>query len=232
MATELLTEAKGVESPPEGEGEPIALPEKIARSRQRMEHADAELIEVLRPEVAPAKVKKEADRVIDNAWSAFYNWLSGWCKLPISRNPLRERCDHLFAICFFEGLIFTLRAYKIEWQDSDNRIKSIDKEGHRQTISDLGGDPFIAEIDDAHAFYGKVLGITAPRSPAEVATLGSKRDALLAAIRDYVTRVTAHAEPDDPGSQELVDRLLRPLVEWETTPIVPAEPAPVEPTPG
>ncbi|AUX44934.1 uncharacterized protein SOCE26_064040 [Sorangium cellulosum] len=57
-----------------------------------------------------------------------------------------------------------------------------------------------------------------------------------AAIRDYATRVAAHADPDEPGSEALSAALLEPLATWESRPVatgggggegegVPAEPA-------
>jgi hypothetical protein len=217
LATELLTEANSYEAPPAEGGEPEGvLPLPISRSRDRLRTADTELAAVLQPQVVPPEVKKAADRAIDKAWSAFFKWLSGWCELPATRHPHTERALHLFNLCFFEGLKFTLRPYKIEWKDSQIRLEAIDHEGHRETFGLLGGEPFLAELNATQTTYGEVLGITAPKSPAELATLGTKRDAVLTAIREYVTKVAAHPDPEEPGSQELCDRLLRPLAEWES----------------
>ena len=42
--------------------------------------------------------------------------------------------------------------------------------------------------------------------------------AALAALRDYVTRVAAHADPDVPGSEAVSAALLAPLAAWESRP--------------
>ncbi|MEP7123570.1 MAG: hypothetical protein ABJE95_21760, partial [Byssovorax sp.] len=57
-------------------------------------------------------------------------------------------------------------------------------------------------------------------APATVEATREVRVRLLAALealRDYVHRVAAYAEPDVPGSEVLVEALLLPLVGWETT---------------
>ena len=42
---------------------------------------------------------------------------------------------------------------------------------------------------------------------------------MLAALRDYATRVAAYADPDEPGSEVLSAALLDPLATWESRPV-------------
>lgn len=45
----------------------------------------------------------------------------------------------------------------------------------------------------------------------------AKLDAALTALRDYATRIAAHADPDVPGSESLAEALLAPLARWESS---------------
>jgi hypothetical protein len=221
LATSLLTVADAE----------TALPAHVVRSRDRLRPAAAELAAALQPQVAQASTTRQADAAVDAAWSACFDWLAGWTKLPPPHNAHKELADHLFELCFFEGLRFTLREYKIEWQDSGSRLEAINRGGHRETFAILGGAGFLANIEECHARYGEALGITAPKpSPAETAALAKRRSALLHALREYVTKVAAYADKDEPGSQELCDRLLRPLAEW--APARPAAAPTTEPAPA
>lgn len=198
-------------------GRDVELPQSIARSYERLGPVADALGESLMPQIAPPKVKRKADAATDNAWSATFDWLKGWCKLPGKHAPELERAKQLFELCFYEGLKFTMLEYKIEWQESQSRLAAVEREGHRETFALLGGAGFLANIEEAHAYYGEVLGITAPKTdPESLKVFRARRDAVLGAMREYVTKVVAHVEPDDPASQELCNRLLRPLVEWET----------------
>lgn len=106
---------------------------------------------------------------------------------------------------------------RVEWQQSKVRLDAIEREGHEKTFKQLGGSAFLANIAEAQEAYGIALGITVP-GPVEVtAEVGLRLLAALAAVRDYVNRVAAYAEPDVPGSEELADALLLPLSVWEST---------------
>jgi hypothetical protein len=58
---------------------PAGLPAAIERSRKRLVKAHAELDVATRPQrsVVDKKGKRKADRRIDNAWSATFDWLTG-----------------------------------------------------------------------------------------------------------------------------------------------------------
>ena len=83
----------------------------------------------------------------------------------------------------------------------------------------LGGEGYLAHLEEAHEAYGRALHITAPKP--ESAPTGDVRAAFLttlAALRDYAARVAAHADPDVPGSEEISAALLAPLAAWESRP--------------
>jgi hypothetical protein len=194
------------------------LPPPIERSRARLTVANVALNEVVAPQIAgDTQVKRKADRLIDAAWSAGFDWLSGWCKLPVEKNPHLAESKALMALVFPEGLGFTKLPYRVEWQESKVRLDAIAREGHEKTFKQLGGAAFLANIIEAQAGYGVALHITVPAPAEATAEVRVRLLAVLAAVRDYVNRVAAHAEPDVPGSEELAEALLLPLSVWETT---------------
>jgi hypothetical protein len=194
------------------------LPPPIERSRSRLTVAHVTLSEIVAPQIAAdTQAKRKADRWIDSAWSGTFDWLSGWCKLPLHKNPHLDLCKALMELCFAEALGFTKLPYRLEWQQSRLRLDAIAREGHEKTFKQLGGSAFLANLTEAQEGYGVALGITVP-APAEVTgELGTRMLAALAAVRDYVNRVAAYAEPDVPGSDELAEALLLPLSVWEAT---------------
>lgn len=106
----------------------------------------------------------------DAAWSAAFDWLSGWCKLPVEKNPHLAQSNALFKLVFGEALAFINLPYKIEWQQSMLRLDAIEREGHEKTFKQLGGMAFLTHLTEAQAAYGIALHITAPKPPAEEPT--------------------------------------------------------------
>jgi hypothetical protein len=194
------------------------LPPAIERSRQRLTVAHTALDEVIAPQaIADTTAKRKADRWIDSAWSAGFDWLSGWCKLPPEKNPHLDEARALMALVYPEALAFTKLPYRVEWQQSKLRLDAIARDGHEKTFKHLGGAAFLANIIEAQEGYGIALGITVPAVVEGASEVGARLLATLDAVRDYVSRVAAHAEPDVPGSEELAEALLLPLSVWETT---------------
>ncbi|WP_437619625.1 hypothetical protein [Sorangium sp. So ce1151] len=219
LATELITVAEAREK----KLKPKRLPDAIGRSKGRLAAAVAALESLTRPqggEPVETKTKPKADRIIDNAWSATFDWLGGWCKLPPERNPNLDEAKELFKLLYPDGLSFTRLPYKLEWKESKARLDAIAGARHERTFRKLGGEGFLAHLQEAHEAYGRALHITAPRP--ESAPTGDVRSAFLAtlaALRDYATRVAAHADPDVPGSEEISAALLAPLAAWESRPV-------------
>ncbi|WP_437731258.1 hypothetical protein [Sorangium sp. So ce1335] len=218
LATELITVADAREK----QLKPKRLPEAIGRSKGRLAAAVATLEALTRPQggdPVETRTKPKADRIVDNAYSAAHDWLAGWCKLPPERNPCLEEAKDLFKLLFPDGLSFTKLPYKLEWKESKARLDAIRSARHERTFKKLGGEAFLAHLEEAHEAYGRALHITAPRP--ESAPTGDVRAAFLAtlaALRDYATRVAAHADPDVPGSEAVSAALLAPLAAWESRP--------------
>ncbi|WP_437983065.1 hypothetical protein [Sorangium sp. So ce117] len=218
LATELITVADAREQ----QLKPKKLPDAIGRSKGRLAAAVATLEALTRPhggDPAETKTKPKADRILDNAWSATFDWLGGWCKLSAERNPSLDEAKELFKLLYPDGLSFTRLPYKLEWKESKARLDAIRGARHDRTFKRLGGEGFLSHLEEAHEAYGRALHITAPKP--ESAPTGDVRAAFLAtlaALRDYATRVAAHADPDVPGSEEVSAALLEPLAAWQSRP--------------
>lgn len=210
LLTAATTEAKAIKG--------NTLPPPIERSRSRLTVAHVALDEVVAPQiVGDTKAKRKADRWIDSAWSAGFDWLSGWCKLPVEKNPHLDAARALMDLVYPDALAFTKLPYRIEWQQSKLRLDAIARDGHEKTFKHLGGSAFLANLTEAQESYGIALGITVPATVEAASEVRVRLLAALDAVRDYVNRIAAHAEPDVPGSEELADALLLPLSSWETT---------------
>ena len=85
-------------------------------------------------------------------------------------------------------------------------------------VHPFGGAAFLERLVRDHKAYGEALGITAIGQSAPPPVL--LREPLLAArkaLRSFVLASSAHAD-DNPEDQPLVDRLLRPIAEWQGSP--------------
>jgi hypothetical protein len=199
------------------ESKPKALPATLVRSMARLKEAAAGLAAGLSPQAeGDTMAKRRADQVLDSAWSALYSWLSGWCLLPEGVNPRLAQACALRDLLFAGGLGFTQFRYKVQWQESEARLAAIDEHGYDEVIKKLGGAAFLDHLRAAHRTYGEVLHITRPLPQRTDTDIRTRLLATLDAVRDYATRVAAVADPDEPGSAELSDALLRPLTAWES----------------
>jgi hypothetical protein len=161
-----------------------------------------------------------ADQLLDATWSALFEWLSGWAKLPGSHEA--KKAAPILADVFNEGLKFTQLKYKLEWGESAVRIERIKSNKHDVAIEALGGKPFLKKLYAHQKEYGEALGLTAASAePSPSAALVSVRDALAgfeSALRKYALGVTAYGEDDDkgPDAAGVAEALLLPLAQWES----------------
>lgn len=207
LGAELLTAARP-------EGRPSS---RIARALERLSATYGALAEVasLASMTSTRVEARQADRLIDSAWAALFDFLGAWSKVPYE--PAAEQARHVRGALYPDGLKFTLLPFKREWAESETRIHAMGREGFDETITKLGGAPFIKAIRKAHKAYGEVLGITRVPSDAPSApTLREPLEAFILALRGYVLQVTAHADEDDPEAKALTERLLAPLTRWQT----------------
>lgn len=239
LVIELQTALTAVEKSAKADkkaGKHTALPAALLRSMARLSEQAKALEAVLSPQKEnDTQEKRRADRVIDNAWAAFLSWLNAFCLLPAEVNPHITEMTALRAMIFPTGLEFTQLAYKVEWGESKARLEAIARDGHEQLLQKTGGGVFLSHLKDAQAAYGKALRITQTQDVPADEEIRSKILGTLDAIRDYANRAANIADPDEPGSDEIAESLLRPLMAWESratgpgAPEAPEEAAPAQP---
>jgi hypothetical protein len=82
------------------------------------------------------------------------------------------------------------------------------------TITRIGALALVDAIKDAQDAYGKALGVTTSKPPETSPELRAKRDAALDALKEYIVKVVAWADPLEPGSEALSEALLAPIEAW------------------
>ena len=210
--------AKGVLSAAEavkGEGLPLI----IERPRGRLQTVTAALKAELEPENGlDSGVAVAADREEDRAWGSFSDWVEAMTGMQPGAYPELDEMQTLKSTLFGEGLRFLALSFREEWTQSETRLNIVADKGFEATINKLGGAPFLLALRNAHARYGDVLGITSPMKVEDSPEIKEKLAAVIDALRAYVVKVMAYADPEEPGSEALAETLLRPITQWRKTP--------------
>jgi hypothetical protein len=200
------------------------LPRPIRRAKEALEEDLASLRRAAAARLASAAAESpaiiaEADRMLDGCWTALFDWLTGFSKLPIG-TPEGDEAIELLAALYPDGLSFILLPYELEWNQSDLRLGRITTEALGDRIRALGGHVFITALMKAHTSYGKLLGLPRPAGPAATgaSSVAEALDGFAAALRVYALKVTAFVEVDEPETGALSKRLLDPLLHWKTSP--------------
>lgn len=197
-----------------------ALPPRIAKANAKLATATAHLQATIASRLSTSTDDSAraqiADRALDAAWSALYDWLTGWSKLP--RSSQAKIATPILADIYPEGLRFILLAYKLQWAESAARLETIKKAKLDDAIKELGGEPFLKVLRACHKEYGDALGVTEVPSEKVTATIREALDAFSTSLRKYALAVTAFAEDEDEdeSAAALADALLAPLTEWES----------------
>jgi hypothetical protein len=159
-----------------------------------------------------------ADHLLDTCWTALFEWLTGFAKLP-DLYPESQEARGILAELYPDGLTFILLPYELEWGQSDQRVGRIGTEALGERLRKLGGGVFIEAIQAAHWQYGKLLGL--PRLPEAAGGRPSTAEALerfASVLRVYALKVTALVEVDEPETAALAKSLLDPLMHWKMAP--------------
>jgi hypothetical protein len=197
------------------------LPSRIAKANTKLSaataHLQATVASRLSTSTGDSARAQAADRALDAVWSALYDWLTGWSKLP--RSSQAKIAAPILADIFPEGLRFILLAYKLQWAESAARLEKIKKANYDDAIKTLGGEPFLKDLRACHKEYGDALGVTEVPSEKVTATIREALDTFSMSLRKYALAVTAFAEDEDENESAapLADALLAPLAEWEST---------------
>ncbi len=191
--------------------------EEFVTEHRNLEHI---LEERLGPPPPDGYRARRADILEDSHWAALHDWLLAWTRLPISF-PEAFSARRLFENLFPEGLTFTQLPYKLEWQEAEERLRRIERDGLENEIAKLGGTTFLRALREAHQAYSEALGMGGfkPAPPRYEIPKRKSLEATCASMRRYVLRALGHADEAEPETTALAERLLRPLHEWNARPI-------------
>ena len=175
---------------------------------------------------------QELDRILDNCWSGIDDRLLGLTKLPAGIPGVAEAAS-LRRRLFPDGLAFLKLAYKLEWSESQTRLHLIEKDNLGPEMDRLVGKPFLPALKQAHANYGRALGMSEPLVDVPgVPQVREAFDKFVKALRDYVVKVVASVEDDEPKTQVVADALLAPIEAWSVAAKRARNGAPVTPAPA
>src|SRR5262249_40162335 len=122
---------------------PESVDEALAELSQALKVLRKAAVKRLAPPGDPLRAKL-ADQAIDAAWSGFFDWLSGWAKMPGLAKAKIARA--LLAKLFADGVKFVLLAYKLEWAESDARLLLIKEQNLDVEIKELGGEDILKAV--------------------------------------------------------------------------------------
>lgn len=189
------------------------LPEDVAEVVAQVAGDRAALEAIVGPGPFTAALSvKEADRQVDIAGRALYEILHGWSLLAefISEGKV---ADEVLGRVFAGGLFFVNLRVEKEWAEIESKLKTIDGEHLEPKIASLGAQPALAFLRKAHVLYGAAIGTT--ESEPEPPEVREARDTLLESLREYIIKVAALEKRNRPETKARVQKLLRPIADWE-----------------
>ena len=149
------------------------------------------------------------DRVLDDAWRAFFFFLLAHRERPDAEvSALAQRgVDHFFPD---ESLAFTKLTFKLEWEASRQRLESLEP-ALEEELNTLGAAPFLADVRAAFAEYTQMLGLEGEVAIAEKVDLQSAIKNLRHDIESYVFTLLPYGF--DESLEPVVLQALAPIVE-------------------
>lgn len=213
------------------------LPKFLQPAWSSLHDAGAQLIQAAQARFSgsstkvPYSEKRKADGVMDNAVAALDEFLGAWARFAgtLAKGQIAASVRQTL---FPDSTGFLRLSYNEEWVQVDRRLQLVKREGLDKQLDLLGAAEILTQVEEAHAAYGKALGLTAvPEPPTETVALNEPLTELSSALRLYVIKVTAYADEADPETVALSERLLRPLVTWTSKTTKPTDDGEPDPTP-
>ncbi|HEU4405886.1 MAG TPA: hypothetical protein VFS43_11520 [Polyangiaceae bacterium] len=192
---------------------PAALPPPAERAAARLAAALDALDAASRQGGGLARGEADVrrfDRQLDNLWAAVQDRLLTFTLLA-DGDPQRALAEALVAALFPDGLAFLHLPYLEQHAESERRLARCVAEGLDPSLRALVGSTFVDALVEAHAAYGRALGVGAPPAEGgrELRVIEALRG-VQAALRSYVLQLLAFAD-DEPAAVEAVRSALLPL---------------------
>ncbi len=141
---------------------PPSLFGPLRRLRQACDDLQTALRQVRETPAPAAPIRQEsrqpADFALDTAWTALYERLRAYVMLPESEVPKVKRAQELLRLLFPDALGFLRLPYETEWNESDRRLRSVEKLSLVPDLDAVAGPEFLTEVRRAHELYSRALG--------------------------------------------------------------------------
>jgi hypothetical protein len=209
VATAVGLTARLLRLVPSGAGAEVKRRARELRSAtSALQKAWAQVIEA-RPED-----RRPADLEVDHAWGGVHARLEAYGNLPAAAFPRAARAGEILELLFPDGMTFLQLPYEAEWAESEKRLRRIAERRLEPELVELCGQDFVAYLKSAHEQYGRILGTTAPRLPAETApTMAEPLRRVTQAISRYALQVAATVDETRPETVRAARAALSPLDE-------------------
>src|SRR5690606_32595739 len=123
------------------------------------------------------------------------------------------RAQHMLDTLFPTGLDFVTLPYAEQWAQSERRLVLVATDGLEDELTELCGECYLPLLQEAHAAYGKALGITKAREAApEAARVLEPLRELNAAIGSYARGVVGAVDEDDEQAVAAAMQQLEPIL--------------------
>ena len=155
----------------------------------------------------------EADRAVDDAVRAYYEFLSSMGRMPspIGTTALNARS------AFFpkDDLSFLNFEFDQEWSEIDTRLNHAEEKGTLALVEEIGGAVVIANLKKKHKEYGRALGVTTASARSVAASLEVPYGQAQDALRRYIAAAIAHGAESDLDESVIpeAETLLAPIEE-------------------
>jgi hypothetical protein len=192
------------------------VPDFIVKSLARVRHTK-ELLEASQPQERPFEElieQRRSDRKMDDAWKAFESFLKAWSLLDDNKRPGQGEAQRVYDLVIRDGIGFITLPFELEWQETKKRLDIVETQNLFPLIEALGGARFWNQLKKTFLEYGEVLQIKNGKEQ-DNSGLRSLWENAYNAVRHYFAKVVALEDPDDPSTQDVVRRLLKPIIEWQ-----------------
>jgi hypothetical protein len=183
--------------------------QRAALARLHLRAADVDTALHARARVPPAR-KRALLAAFINAWSALYEALGAFARIPGEISDRGERCARIRRILFADGLRFARSGAVAAWGEGAQMLARIEEEDLGAEIELLLGPEMLLLVRSATEALTPTLDGDGARGRGKIAVAPAVRR-FQAAVGDY-TRALVHAvDTDDPASIERFLQAIEPL---------------------
>jgi hypothetical protein len=209
-----------------------ALSELLVAPHRRL----ADAVAALQTTIGKAALSKPTpagawplDRRIDIVLGRQRVWLEGW-DFDEPENDRRDAARTLYDVWYGEGAWYVNGTYPEQWAQMAARFELIDEKSLEPLYKSLGGTNHLRALRRLHGEYGQALGITVPGAQESEDPLVAPQFAVLRTrLREWIGKVEATVDEENPDSRRTADRLLAPIAAIEVSPAGAPPAAPVPP---